>query len=123
MAMQMLGFELPAGYTYEQMAAQESNGASRPKRRQSCCGKSEKRRRRRKSLTIRHDAGRLSKWERLALRRHKEGKSLDYPFESEAIPNDLKASIQGALLLAGSEQEVRAAFKPLPFHRGWDGYP
>jgi len=132
LAMQILGFELPEGYTYEEMMAQEeekqrrneemaerlrqareqapppgNNGSKPPEEEEE------------QPPAFRSD---LDKWRRVALRRFAEGKSLDYPFESEAIPGDLNVSIRAALLLAGSEEEVRAAFQPLPFC-GWESYP
>jgi len=45
LAMQILGFELPADYTYEKMKAQEEERRIRRRRRQSGYGRNERRRR------------------------------------------------------------------------------
>jgi len=61
----------------------------------------------------------LEKWERKAL-----NKGPTAPFESEFIPDDMRADICAALALATTDEEVRAAFSG-PFRQagGWDFYP
>ncbi|NIV28450.1 MAG: hypothetical protein GWN58_02710 [Anaerolineae bacterium] len=63
----------------------------------------------------------LRKWEKKAL-----SKGANAPFESEFIPDSMRADILASLALAETEEEVRAAFAA-PFRQeaerwSWD-YP
>jgi len=63
----------------------------------------------------------LDKWERKAL-----AKGPSAPFESEFIPDDMRADIVATLALAETDEEVRAAFAaPFRFRQasGWHQYP
>jgi len=63
----------------------------------------------------------LDKWERKAL-----AKGPAAPFESEFIPDDMRADIVATLALAETDEEVRAAFAaPFRFRQasGWHQYP
>jgi HK97 family phage portal protein len=62
----------------------------------------------------------LAKWERMALKRFKEGspeKALG--FESDVIPFSLAHAIRGALAVCTTEQDVRTVFSGLTV---WEGY-
>ncbi|NIV32437.1 MAG: hypothetical protein GWN58_24245 [Anaerolineae bacterium] len=62
----------------------------------------------------------LRKWEKKAL-----SKGVSAPFESEFIPDSMRADILASLALAETEEEVRAAFAA-PFCQqatGWNRYP
>lgn len=69
----------------------------------------------------------LRRWRALALRRHREGKSLDYDFESDYIPPEVKAGILGALQNATDEEAIRNAFSyaavPGRAWGSWSVYP
>lgn len=70
-----------------------------------------------KAGVIRTLADELSAWERKATKRFREGKpERGLEFVSDVIPEPLSAAIRGALEVAQSEAEVRAAF-------AWGMYP
>jgi hypothetical protein len=52
----------------------------------------------------------VRKWETLALRRFSEGKSLDYDFRSEWIPDSVRMGILGELIVAETEEQIKDAF-------------
>ena len=52
----------------------------------------------------------LRRWESIARRRGKAGESATYDFESAHIPAVVKAGVLDKLTLAGTDEEVRAAF-------------
>lgn len=65
----------------------------------------------------------LRLWRGLALRRFREGKGLDYDFQSEFIPHEVKAGILGALSVATTEEEVKSAFDRTAIAgRAWGGW-
>lgn len=69
----------------------------------------------------------LGRWQAVALRRYREGKSLDYDFQSDHIPPAVHAGIRAALKSAETEEEIRGAFQyaALPGRAwgGWSVYP
>lgn len=129
LAMEMLGFDLPNGMTYEQFrAALETDRVRRFQEQQELM--------RQKQpveveeprlgpppaegpvLEMRAVRDELDRWKRKALSALKAGESPDVPFETDVVPGDEQKALHGALAAATDAEEVKAAFER-PF-RGSD---
>jgi hypothetical protein len=67
----------------------------------------------------------LKRWRKVAVKEFNAGRNpADRVFDSVVIDADHKASILAALVVAGNESEVKAAFESAPFrHSDWQNYP
>lgn len=100
MALQILGFELPEPYTYNDLNASTVVEDSATD-----------------SAAMRAD---LQRWQRKALSRHKQQRKLPTDFVSAAIPAARRAAIGGALESAQDADDIRSVFRDV---LNWVGYP
>jgi len=111
-ALAVLGYEIPEGMPIEEEAPELPEPTPPAAQPDEAPAESED------EDEVKADLGR---WKRKALKALAAGKSADVAFESERIPAEQAEHIGWALSQAETEQEVKAAFEPLPFR--WEGYP
>lgn len=111
-ALAVLGYEIPEGMPIEEEAPELPEPTPPAAQQDEAPAESED------EDEVKADLGR---WKRKALKALAAGKSADVAFESEHIPAEQAELIGWALGQAETEQEVKAAFEPLPFL--WEGYP
>lgn len=111
-ALAVLGYEIPEGLPIEEEAPELPEPTPPAAQQDEAPAESED------EDEVKADLGR---WKRKALKALAAGKSADVAFESEHIPAEQAELIGWALGQAETEQEVKAAFEPLPFL--WEGYP
>lgn len=100
-AMEMLGYDLPQNKTYADynIVPKEPESTVLPP----------------ESLLLEEELG---KWQKKAIKRLEKGKSADCPFESDIIPDGMRAEIHEALKLCVSEEEVSRVFDGTYEHSG-----
>lgn len=135
LAMEILGFDLPNGMTYDQLAEQLEAGRTRRAEEQRAIavarasamqpvaqaqaapqqGSTEAQ----QALATRDVRDELDRWRRKSLSALRGGDSADVPFTTEVLDADEQAAIHEALAACTSAEEVKAAFER-PFRYDYD---
>jgi hypothetical protein len=117
LAAQMIGLEMPKGYTYDDLDVQRDDNVEFIADAESTADKAvddvgigDTEIKAPPYVPTLEQLREMELWQSFAFRKHKRGQSLNFEFDNRTMPDDVHKAIQERLVTAESEADIKAAF-------------